>query len=177
MQTENLKCFFVRYVITCHLTTDRASLNRFFAISLHDYLHYCGIFLARFQISGSMSLTQSLFFTMQTGIFKLNNFQLAGAKRSFPSEAAYYLLYADLGILRANIAYQSNTMSHEAKKLPRSQTKSSIVHFNQTFIQRQHRANQARKINRHTQQILNLATQIAVKELLKSKCLTDPGPC
>ena len=101
MQTENLKCFFVRYVITCHLTTHRASPNRFFAISLHDYLHYCGIFLARFQISGSMSLTQSLFFTMQTGIFKPNNLQLAGAKRSFPSEAAYYLLYADLGILRA----------------------------------------------------------------------------
>ena len=140
MQTENLKCFLVRYVITCHLTTHRASPNRFFAISLHDYLHYCGIFLARFQISGSMSLTQSLFFTMQTGIFKPNNLQLAGAKRSFPSEAAYYLLYADLGILRANrnvrklarspcyivqsckhdlnIAYQSKTMPHEAKKLP-----------------------------------------------------------
>ena len=33
-----------------------------------------------------------------------------------------------------NIAYQSNTMSHEATKLPRSHTKSSIVTFNQTFI-------------------------------------------
>ena len=78
--------------------------------------------------------------SMQTGIFKINNLQLAGAKRSFPSEAAYYLLSADLGILRANrnvrrlarspcyivqsckhdlnIAYQSKTMLHEAKKLP-----------------------------------------------------------
>ena len=36
-----------------------------------------------------------------TGICKRNNRQLAGAKRSFPSEAACYLLYADLGILRA----------------------------------------------------------------------------
>ena len=48
MQTENLKSFFVWYVITCHLTTYRASRNRFSAISFHDYLHYCGIFLAHF---------------------------------------------------------------------------------------------------------------------------------
>ena len=32
------------------------------------------------------------------------------------------------------IAYQSNTMSHGPKKLPKSHTKSSIVDFNQTFI-------------------------------------------
>ena len=32
------------------------------------------------------------------------------------------------------IAYQSNTMSHGPKKLSKSQTKSSIVDFNQTFI-------------------------------------------
>ena len=31
----------------------------------------------------------------------MNNRQLAGGKRSFPSEAAYYLLYADLGIFWA----------------------------------------------------------------------------
>ena len=29
------------------------------------------------------------------------------------------------------------------------------------------------KYNRHTQQIMNLATQHAVKELLKSKCLVQ----
>ena len=46
MQTENLYCFFVWYVITWHLTTYRASRKRFSAIIFHDYLHYCGIFLA-----------------------------------------------------------------------------------------------------------------------------------
>ena len=29
------------------------------------------------------------------------------------------------------------------------------------------------KYNRHTQQIMNLATQLAAKELLKSKCLVQ----
>ena len=48
MQTENLKSFFVWYVMTCHPTTYRASRNRFSAISFHDYLHFCGIFLAHF---------------------------------------------------------------------------------------------------------------------------------
>ena len=48
MQTENLKSFYVWYIITCHLTAYRASRNRFSAIRLHDYLHYCGIFLAHF---------------------------------------------------------------------------------------------------------------------------------
>ena len=51
MQTENLYCFFVWYVITWHLTTYRASRKRFSAIIFHDYLHYCGIFLARFWIA------------------------------------------------------------------------------------------------------------------------------
>ena len=39
MQTdhENLNSFFVWYVITCHLTTYRASRNRFSMISFHDY--------------------------------------------------------------------------------------------------------------------------------------------
>ena len=48
MQTKNLKSFYVWYIITCHLTAYRASRNRSSAISLHDYLHYCGIFLAHF---------------------------------------------------------------------------------------------------------------------------------
>ena len=51
MQTENLYCFFVWYVITCHLTTYQASGNRFSAIIFHDYLHYYGIFLDRFLIA------------------------------------------------------------------------------------------------------------------------------
>ena len=50
MQTKNLKSFYVWYIITCHLTAYRASRNRFSSISLHDYLHYCGIFLAHFLI-------------------------------------------------------------------------------------------------------------------------------
>ena len=37
-------------MITRHLTTNRASRNHFFAIIFHDYLHYCGIFLATFLI-------------------------------------------------------------------------------------------------------------------------------
>ena len=38
VQTQNLYCFFVWYVMTCHLTTYRASRNRFSAIIFHDYL-------------------------------------------------------------------------------------------------------------------------------------------
>ena len=49
MQT-NLYCFLVWYVITCHLTTYRASRNRFSAIIFHDCLH---IFLARFLITNT----------------------------------------------------------------------------------------------------------------------------
>ena len=60
MQTENLKSFFVWYVITCHLTTYRASCNRFSAISFHDYLHYFGIFLAHFLIKIDLSTISSL---------------------------------------------------------------------------------------------------------------------
>ena len=54
-QTENLYCCFVWYVITCHLTTDRVSRIRFSPIILHDYLHYCGIFLTRFLITNVIS--------------------------------------------------------------------------------------------------------------------------
>ena len=60
MQIENLKSFFVWYVITCHLTTYRASCNRFSAISFHDYLHYCGIFLAHFLIKIDLNIISSL---------------------------------------------------------------------------------------------------------------------
>ena len=60
MQTENLKSFFVWYVITCHLTTYRASRNRFSAISFHDYLHYCGKFLAHFLMKIDRNIISSL---------------------------------------------------------------------------------------------------------------------
>ena len=60
MQTENLKSFYVWYIITCHLTAYRASRNRFSAISFHDYLHYCGIFLARFLIKIDLNIISSL---------------------------------------------------------------------------------------------------------------------
>ena len=59
MQTENLKSFFVWYVI-CHLTTYRASRNRFSAISFHDYLHYCGKFLAHFLMKIDRNIISSL---------------------------------------------------------------------------------------------------------------------
>ena len=139
MQTENLKCFFVRYVISSYNWASvteslfRNQPSRLFALLwniLSPFLDF------RLHVSYAVSVRLST----QTGIFKINNLYLAGAKRSFPSEAAYYLLYADLGILRANrnvrklarspcyivqsckhdlnIAYQSNTMPHEAKKLP-----------------------------------------------------------
>ena len=60
MKTENLKSFFVWYVITCHLTTYRASRNRFSAISFHDYLHYCGKFLAHFLMKIDRNIISSL---------------------------------------------------------------------------------------------------------------------
>ena len=46
----------------------------------------------------------------------------------------------------------------------------NLLNFNQTFISEQ---TNPEKYNRHTQQIMNLATQLAVKELLKSKCLAQ----
>ena len=66
MQTENLKSFFVWYVITCHLTTYRASRNRFSAISLHDYLHYCGKFLAHFLMKIDRNIISSLQYSLLT---------------------------------------------------------------------------------------------------------------
>ena len=52
--------FLVWYVITCHLTTYWASRNRFSAIIFHNYLHYCGIFLARFLITIVLNIVSSL---------------------------------------------------------------------------------------------------------------------
>ena len=60
MQTENLKGFLFWYVITCHLTTYRASRNRFSTISFHDYLHYFGIFLAHFLMKIDCNINSSL---------------------------------------------------------------------------------------------------------------------
>ena len=61
MQTES---FFVWYVITCHLTTYRVSRNRFSAISYHDYLHYCGIFLAHFSMKIDRNIISSLYMVL-----------------------------------------------------------------------------------------------------------------
>ena len=52
--------FFVWYVITCQLTTYRASRNRFSTIIFHDYLHCCAIFLARFLITVVHNITSNL---------------------------------------------------------------------------------------------------------------------
>ena len=60
LQTENLKSFFVWYVMTCHLTTYRASRNHFSAISFHDYLHYFGIFLAHILMNIDRNIVSSL---------------------------------------------------------------------------------------------------------------------
>ena len=60
MQTENFTVFFVWYVITFHLTTYRASRNRFSAIIFYDYLHHCGIFLSRFLITDALNIISSL---------------------------------------------------------------------------------------------------------------------
>ena len=59
MQTRYI-LFFRLNVTTCHLTTYRASRNRFSAISFHDYLHYCGIFLAHFLIKIDLNIISSL---------------------------------------------------------------------------------------------------------------------
>ena len=51
---------FFRLVIACHLTTYRASRNRFSVIILHDYLHYCGIVLAHFLMKIDRNVISSL---------------------------------------------------------------------------------------------------------------------
>ena len=60
MQTENLNCFFIGYIITSNLTIYRASLNRFSAVIVLDDLHYCGIFLACFLITIVLDIMSSL---------------------------------------------------------------------------------------------------------------------
>ena len=62
MQTENFTVFSsdTMYVITFHLSTYRASRNRFSAIIFYDYLHYCGIFLSRFLITDVLYIISSL---------------------------------------------------------------------------------------------------------------------
>ena len=57
---QNADCFFVWFVITCHLTSYRASRDRFSAIIFDDYLHYCGMFLACFLIPIVLKLSYSL---------------------------------------------------------------------------------------------------------------------
>ena len=47
--------------VTCHLTTYRASRNRFSAFIFHDYLHYCGIFLSHFLIFNVQGCTHTDF--------------------------------------------------------------------------------------------------------------------
>ena len=76
MQTKNLKSFYVWYIITCHLTAYRASRNRFSAIRLHDYLHYCGIFLAHFLMKIDRNIISSLHivFSLCTRVWCLYRF-------------------------------------------------------------------------------------------------------
>ena len=45
--------------ITCHFITYRESRNRFSAIIFHDYLHYRGVFLARFLIKIVLNIISS----------------------------------------------------------------------------------------------------------------------
>ena len=47
-------------MITCHLTSYRASRNQFCAISFHDHLHYCEILLVRFSIKIVLNIISSL---------------------------------------------------------------------------------------------------------------------
>ena len=66
MQNENLKSFFVWYLITCHLTTFRASRNCFSGISFHDYMHYFWIFLAHFLMKIDRNIISSLQYSLLT---------------------------------------------------------------------------------------------------------------
>ena len=60
MQTENLKSFFVWYVITVILQLTEGHAIAFSAISLHDYLLYFGIFLAHFLMKIDCNIISSL---------------------------------------------------------------------------------------------------------------------
>ena len=59
-ESKEFYCLVCDNMITSHLTTYRASRNRFSAISFHDYLHYCGIFLALFLIKIGLNIISSL---------------------------------------------------------------------------------------------------------------------
>ena len=58
----------VWHVITCNLTTYRASRNRFSAISFHNYWQYCGIFLTRFLIKIDLNIISSLHIIFSLGV-------------------------------------------------------------------------------------------------------------
>ena len=58
--TTDRRLSFRLILVTCHLTTYRASRKRFFAIIFHYYLHYCGIFLACFLIIIVLTIISSL---------------------------------------------------------------------------------------------------------------------
>ena len=55
-------------MITCNLTTYRASRNRFSAISFHNYLQYCGIFLTRFLNKIDLNIISSLHIVFSLGV-------------------------------------------------------------------------------------------------------------
>ena len=57
---QNLKRFFVWYLITCHLKTYRSSHSCFSTISFHNYLYYGGIFLAHFLMKIDRNIISSL---------------------------------------------------------------------------------------------------------------------
>ena len=54
------------YLTHSYLTACRASRNRFSAISLHDYLRYCGKFLAHFLMKIDHNIISSLQYSLLT---------------------------------------------------------------------------------------------------------------
>ena len=65
-ESKEFYCLVCDNMITSHLTTYRASRNRFSAISFHDYLHYCGIFLAHFLMKIDRNIISSLQYSLLT---------------------------------------------------------------------------------------------------------------
>ena len=58
---------YIWYMVTCHhLAAYRVSRNRFSAIPLHDYLPYCGIFLAHFLMKIDRNIISSLQYSLLT---------------------------------------------------------------------------------------------------------------
>ena len=58
MQTKNLKGFL--RLVCDNMSSYRTSRNRFSAISVHNYLHYCEIFVAHFLIKIDLNIISSL---------------------------------------------------------------------------------------------------------------------